>query len=93
MVQGKHQQCTGCPVTQSSVGTLSGKMSLLSVMKRISAAEIRALLDKHNHNNARIQELQEHAQSDEAYLGLKEVILNGFSHHRNQLPEKLAGES
>ena len=45
------------------------EVSLLSMMKKtFSAAEIRALLDEHCHNNAQIQELWEHAQSDEANL-------------------------
>ena len=31
-----------------------------------SAAEVKALLDEHGHDNARMQELQEHSQKDEA---------------------------
>ena len=54
-----------------------------------SAAEVRALLDEHSHDNAQMQEQQEHSQKDEAYQGLKEVILKEFPDHRNQLSEML----
>ena len=54
-----------------------------------SAAEIRSLVDQSNQENARIQELQDHAKKDGIYQQLKDVILQGFPDHKNQLPERL----
>ena len=54
-----------------------------------SAAEIRSLVDQSNQENAQIQELQDHAKKDDTYQQLKEVILQGFPDHKNQLPGRL----
>ena len=54
-----------------------------------SAAEIRSIINQSSQENARIQELQDHAKRDDTYQQLKEVILQGFPDHKNQLPERL----
>ena len=55
----------------------------------LSAAEIRAIVNEDNHSNIRMQELRDHAKTDEAYMQLKETIVKGFPDHKKQLPEAL----
>ena len=58
-------------------------------LPQLSAAEIRAIVNEDNHSNIRMQELRDHAKTDEAYMQLKETIMKGFPDHENQLPEAL----
>ena len=52
----------------------------------ISTTELRALHGE-AHVNPHLQDLQQQAEQDEEYQQLCQIILQGFSNHRSQLPE------
>ena len=53
-----------------------------------SAAEIRSIINQSSQENARIQELQDHAKRDDTY---QPVILQGFPDHKRKAEAVLAG--
>ena len=52
-----------------------------------SLAEIRALMSEHQ-ESVRLQVLRERAEQDHEYQQMRHFVINGFPHHRSQLPEE-----